>query len=300
MVAAAIILALTTTSGRLFLASTGDAAIAQEFKRIGGVPALATVAFGADGSEMAAVEAEVESVVRDQAPELGPSVRSMVGPTLDAVAGARTAQVRLAARDGFDAHLQVLDRTADEGVWLTDTTARLLGVRAGQTVRLGGPSGIALAVAGIYRDLAAGGRPLDPFWSPLASIIYTLSADRDTPARCCWSTRTGSSTWPTGSRPRAAWSGTSTRSLAGRRCRGRTGWRPRSGRSSRPLATPSGSSGGTGSRPARRSPPPSSEPMPPRTPCAGRWRASRSPDSFWPWCWWPQPASSRSGVGARR
>lgn len=182
MVAAAIILALTTTSGRLFLASTGDAAIAQEFKRIGGVPALATVAFGADRSEMAAVEAEVESVVRDQAPELGPSVRSMVGPTLDAVAGARSAQVRLAARDGFDAHLQVLDRTADEGVWLTDTTARLLGVRAGQTVRLGGPSGIALAVAGIYRDLAAGGRPLDPFWSPLASIIYTLSADRDTPA----------------------------------------------------------------------------------------------------------------------
>jgi putative ABC transport system permease protein len=182
VVAAAIILALTTTSGRLFLASTGDAAIAQEFKRIGGVPALATVAFGADRSEMAAVEAEVESVVRDQAPELGPSVRSMVGPTLDAVAGARTAQVRLAARDGFDAHLQVLDRTADEGVWLTDTTARLLGVRAGQTVRLGGPSGIALAVAGIYRDLAAGGRPLDPFWSPLASIIYTLSADRDTAA----------------------------------------------------------------------------------------------------------------------
>jgi hypothetical protein len=116
VVAAAIILALTTTSGRLFLASTGDAAIAQEFKRIGGVPALATVAFGADRSEMAAVEAEVESVVRDQAPELGPSVRSMVGPTLDAVAGARTAQVRLAARDGFDAHLQVLDRTADEGV----------------------------------------------------------------------------------------------------------------------------------------------------------------------------------------
>ena len=31
MVAAAIILALTTTSGRLFLASTGDAAIAHEW-----------------------------------------------------------------------------------------------------------------------------------------------------------------------------------------------------------------------------------------------------------------------------
>jgi hypothetical protein len=86
------------------------------------------------------VEAEVESVVRDQAPELGPPVRSMLGPTLDARAGARTAQVRLAARDGFDAHLRVLDRATGGAVWLTDTTARSLGVRAGQTVRLGGRS----------------------------------------------------------------------------------------------------------------------------------------------------------------
>ena len=182
MVAAALILALTTTSGRLFLASTGDAAIAQEFKRIGGVPTLALVVFGADRSEASAVEAEVESVVRDQAPELGPPVRSMVGPTLDAVAGARTAQVQFAARDGAGAHLQVLERVTGGGVWITDTTARSLGVRAGQTVRLGGRSGIALAVAGVYRDLAADGRSLDPFWSPLASTIYTPRADRDTPA----------------------------------------------------------------------------------------------------------------------
>ena len=182
MVAAALILALTTTSGRLFLASTGDAAIAQEFKRIGGVPTLALVMFGADRSEASAVEAEVESVVRNQAPELGPPVRSMLGPTLDAVAGARTAQVQLAARDGAGAHLQVLDRGTGGGVWITDTTARSLGVRAGQTVRLDGRSGIALAVAGVYRDLAADGRSLDPFWSPLASTIYALRPDRDTPA----------------------------------------------------------------------------------------------------------------------
>jgi hypothetical protein len=79
VVVAALILALTTTSGRLFLASTEDAAIAQEFKRIGGVPTLAMVVFGADRSGMTAVEAEVQSVVRDQAPELGPPVRSMLG-----------------------------------------------------------------------------------------------------------------------------------------------------------------------------------------------------------------------------
>jgi putative ABC transport system permease protein len=182
VVAAALILALITTSGRLFLASTGDAAIAQEFERIGGVPTLALVVFGADRSEASAVGVEVESVVRDQAPELGPPVRSMLGPTLDAVAGSRTAQVQLAARDGSGAHLRVVDRATGGAVWLADTTARSLGVRAGQTLRLGGRSGIALPVAGVYRDLAADGRPLDPFWSPLASAIYTLSADRDTPA----------------------------------------------------------------------------------------------------------------------
>ena len=166
----------------MFLASAGDAAVGQELDRFGGVPMLAMVMFGADRSGMAAVEAEVESVVRDRAPELGPPVRSMLGPTLAGVAGARTAQVRLAARDGSGAHLQVLDRAGGGGVWITDTTARSLGVRAGQTVRLGGLAGITLTVAGIYRDLAAGGRPLDPFWSPLASVIYTLSPDRDTPA----------------------------------------------------------------------------------------------------------------------
>jgi putative ABC transport system permease protein len=41
---------------------------------------------------------------------------------------------------------------------------------------------MALMVAGVYRDLAADDRSLDPFWSPLASAIYTLRADRDRPA----------------------------------------------------------------------------------------------------------------------
>ena len=41
VVAAALILALTATSGRLFLASAGDAAVGQELDRIGGIPMLA-------------------------------------------------------------------------------------------------------------------------------------------------------------------------------------------------------------------------------------------------------------------
>jgi hypothetical protein len=181
VLAAALVLALTATSGRLFLAAAGDAAVAQELERVGGVPALALVAFGGDPAAVAAVQAEAESVARIDAPGLGPPVRTRLGPALDVVAGARATGVRFAARDGFEAHIEVLDRAAGGGGWLTDEAARSLGVRAGQTVRLGGPVGVEVKVAGVYRDLAAGDRPLDPFWSPLASSIYDLSVARNPP-----------------------------------------------------------------------------------------------------------------------
>jgi hypothetical protein len=181
VLAAALVLALTATSGRLFLAAAGDAAVAQELERVGGVPALALVAFGGDSAAAAAVQAEAESVARFDAPELGPPVRTRLGPALDVVAGARATGVRFAARDGFEAHVEVLDRVAGGGAWLTHEVARSLGARAGQTVRLGGPDGVEVEVAGVYRDLAAGDRPLDPFWSPLASSIYDLSVARNPP-----------------------------------------------------------------------------------------------------------------------
>jgi putative ABC transport system permease protein len=181
VLAAALVLALTATSGRLFLAAAGDAAIGQELRRIGGVPALALVTFGSDPAGVAAVQAEAASIARFDAPELGPPVRTRLGPALDLVAGARATRVRLAARDGFGAHIEVLDRVAGDGAWLTEAAASSLGARAGQTVRLGGPPGVELQVAGVYRDLAAGDRPLDPFWSPLASSIYDLSVAGNTP-----------------------------------------------------------------------------------------------------------------------
>ena len=223
VLAAALVLALTATSGRLFLAAAGDAAVAQELERVGGVPALALVAFGGDPAAVAAVQAEAESVARIDAPGLGPPVRTRLGPALDVVAGARATGVRFAARDGFEAHIEVLDR-------------------------------------------AAGGGPLDPFWSPLASSIYDLSVARNRHLRCCWSTRTGSTTWPPGWGSRPARSGTSTRSRAGSRCRGPSGWPPRSGWSSRPPATRCRRWGSTGSPPARRSPPPWAAPTPPWPP----------------------------------
>lgn len=181
MVAAALILALTATSGRLFLASAGDAAVGQELDRIGGVPMLAMVMFGARPADVAAVQLAAESVASDLVPGLGPPVRTRSGATMDAAAGTRTARVRLAARDGFAGHIQVLERAGGDGAWLPDTAASSLGVRAGQTVRLGLPPGVRVRVVGVYRDLATSDQPLDRFWSPLGNVIYTLDRERTTP-----------------------------------------------------------------------------------------------------------------------
>ncbi|HSK38047.1 MAG TPA: hypothetical protein VLA80_15055, partial [Actinomycetota bacterium] len=181
MVAAALILALTATSGRLFLASAGDAAVGQELDRIGGVPMLAMVMFGDRPADVAAVQRAAESVASDLVPGLGPPVRTRSGATMDAAAGTRTARVRLAARDGFAGHIQALERAGGDGAWLPDTAASALGVRAGQTVRLGLPPGVRVRVVGVYRDLATSDQPLDPFWSPLGKVIYTLDRERNTP-----------------------------------------------------------------------------------------------------------------------
>jgi len=181
VVAAALILALTATSGRLFLASAGDAAVGQELDRIGGVPMLAMVMFGDRPADVAAVQRAAESVASDLVPGLGPPVRTRSGATLDAAAGTRTARVRLAARDGFAGHIQALERAGGDGAWLPDTAASSLGVRAGQTVRLGLPPGVRVRVVGVYRDLATSDQPLDRFWSPLGNVIYTLDRERTTP-----------------------------------------------------------------------------------------------------------------------
>ena len=181
MVAAALILALTATSGRLFLASTGDAAVGQELDRIGGVPMLAMVMFGDRPADVAAVQQAAESVASDLVPGLGPPVRTRSGPIMDVAAGTRSTKVRLAARDGFAGHIQALERAGGDGAWLPDTAASSLGVRAGQTVRLGLPPGVRVRVVGVYRDLATSDQPLDRFWSPLGNVIYTLDRERTTP-----------------------------------------------------------------------------------------------------------------------
>jgi putative ABC transport system permease protein len=183
VVVAALILAATASVGRLFLAAAGDAALAQELREAGGVPALAIVVFSSfEPDTVGSIDASARSVVRVQGPGLGPAVRTMLGPSIRAAAGGRVTSVQLAARDGFAAHVHPLARTSGQGVWMPDTAARLLGLRPGKALKLGAGPGVEVRVAGVYQDLARTDGPLDPFWSPLSSVIYTANAERSSAA----------------------------------------------------------------------------------------------------------------------
>ena len=181
---AALILAATATMGRLFLAAAGDAALAQELRAAGGVPALAIVMFSSfEPDTVDSIDASARSAVRVHGPGLAPAVRTMLGPSVPAAAGGRVTSVQLAARDGFAAHIHPIARTFGQGVWMPDTAARLLGIRPGQTLTLGTGPSVEVRVVGVYRDLACADGPLDPFWSPLSSSIYTANAERNPAAR---------------------------------------------------------------------------------------------------------------------
>lgn len=91
-------------------------------------------------------------------------------------------QTRLIYRDGAGAHVQLLERRPGAGVWLSDVTARELGVHAGEdiTLRLG-RAVVPVRVAAVYRDLAA--LPRADFWCSLADEIYPVNIFADMPPR---------------------------------------------------------------------------------------------------------------------
>jgi putative ABC transport system permease protein len=77
-------------------------------------------------------------------------------------------------RQGGLAHVDRLAEAGGHGVWLADTTAGRIGVRAGQTITVqDGRAAGRVRVAGIYRDLA--GQPRSPFWCSVARDVYAGS-----------------------------------------------------------------------------------------------------------------------------
>ncbi|MEN3356072.1 MAG: putative transport system permease protein [Mycobacteriales bacterium] len=69
-------------------------------------------------------------------------------------------------QDAVD-HVRVLSRGPARGLWLPDSLASSLGVRAGQQLRLGKASTI--PVAGVYRELSR--EPVQPYWCSYATLF---------------------------------------------------------------------------------------------------------------------------------
>lgn len=101
----------------------------------------------------------VRTWVTDGVPVTGPTGRAVVRPNT------------LVYRDGQRGAITVLSAVGGSGVWLTDTAASQLGVRAGETVTLGAaPTRAAVRVVGIYRDL--GLEPPTDFWCTIRPEIF--------------------------------------------------------------------------------------------------------------------------------
>jgi putative ABC transport system permease protein len=204
--AAALILSAASATGPLFLSSAGSVALRDRIQRGSVWDAGLTVVQYAPLSGRATTESGLSSAAADlfhqrdeelhaaaALPHLAPEMLTILGSkvTLTAGTGAATpgsgsaagssgtgrvprsppVQAQLLTRTGFLPHLRPVDGgTGSAGVWLAESTATAVGVRAGDTVTLSVRQGTASApVAGIYRDLSAG--RLDAYWSPLASVI---------------------------------------------------------------------------------------------------------------------------------
>lgn len=192
----AAILALTAATTPLFVASAGNAALHHQLDAscpasVGGyiraqIPATTAAADQPLLFERrrAAVLAAAEAVGHRGELIASEHVR------LDARRsdGSRLLQTLL-TRDGSAAHIDVVERWAPAGVWLSDTAVAELGLRRGQTFTvvndLSGPDRVlrpvelSLPIAGVYRDIAKS--PIAPFWCGLRPVIYPPSIGSDVP-----------------------------------------------------------------------------------------------------------------------
>ncbi len=176
VVAAALLLTLATTSTKLFVASAGGEVLRQQLADAPTDPPLSITLFNSavDPLSLHKIDDGIQRTVSQHAPALRRGGLTVLGVGMDVLRPGRhkAANVQLASRTGFLDHVRPLQRAGGEGVWLTDTTARELGVRAGQTVLVRSPRlpPVRTRVAGVYRDLAK--EPPALYWGTLLPDIY--------------------------------------------------------------------------------------------------------------------------------
>jgi putative ABC transport system permease protein len=182
-IVAALILALATTSTRLFIASTGEAVLRQQFDATPTNPPLSVSTFYSyvNPGSLDASDDALRNIVSHDVPGLGPGVFTVLAGPVDVLGPGGAAHVQPASRTGFADHVHSLERAPGDGVWLSDTTARAVGVHAGDTVmvRNGSRPTRPARVTGIYRDLAK--EPPAPYWGTLFPNIYPNPVEETEP-----------------------------------------------------------------------------------------------------------------------
>ena len=76
--------------------------------------------------------------------------------------GDKKSKIGFINRPGALDHVDRIGTSVDGEIWIPDTLANDLGAGPGDSILIGGGTGIPVVVAGVFRDLAA--RPLDQYW----------------------------------------------------------------------------------------------------------------------------------------
>ena len=170
-VAGATAVLAVAAAGQPFYVSSTDAGafasqMAQRCPGTMGISVTAAVAPAGAAAESAALARRAavdlaQAGARSDALEAPVSTLAAAGLPVSAPGG-RSSVITLYDRGGDTGHVHVLRRATGEGLWITDSTAALLGVSAGDTIEMAGT--VPVRVAAVYANLQDAPRPLPSFW----------------------------------------------------------------------------------------------------------------------------------------
>jgi putative ABC transport system permease protein len=186
IVAAAVILAVSSAAGPLFLSSAGSASLADGVARTTPFAAgLSVVVYGPVERDALASRTRLLSERTSEVRELGKPVATVIGsvgtilsqqpvePSIGLPAVGH--QVRIVSRTGALEHVERLRSVPGDGVWVSSTTASVLDLEMGDVVSIRiRDASIEVQVVGVYRTLQYDADFPDDhaeFWNPLSTFI---------------------------------------------------------------------------------------------------------------------------------
>ena len=183
---AALVFGIAGSSRPLFASSAGDAALRSDV--VQGCPSDVGLRVQRQGSTATPAPRSPGGVLRPVVDipaaktmldsdvaglhGLAPAVITVFGGTMTIgrAGSSTTSTVQVLSRTGFDRHIDVLHTVPAPGIWIPDTTARTLGLAAGDRVALSANfAPTTLTVHGVFRDLVGADR--DASWCSLQQAL---------------------------------------------------------------------------------------------------------------------------------